>query len=238
MGSVGSRKILATVVSVVAAIAMLGVAGWMLMGNSGGGPQADADVRIIPPGDAANANISGGTDARVVARHDATPTPVAIAVYVVYVTGEVVNPGVYMVSAGVRLTNVVELAGGATENADLDRINLAAYVSDAAHYRIPAIGETGDGAANTAGGNAAVSDGTGTANDGVAPACAVPVNINTATSECLETLPGIGSVRAQSIVTHREQSGPFASADGITAVSGIGDGIYGRIADMITVSNQ
>ena len=84
----------------------------------------------------------------------------------------------------------------------------------------------------------AVSDGTGTANDGVAPACVVPVNINTATAECLETLPGIGSVRAQSIVTHREQSGPFVTTGGITAVSGIGDGIYGRVADMITVGGR
>lgn len=235
MVSVGSRKFLATVVSVLAAVAVLGVAVWMLTGNSGDSPDAAADVQIIPPVDAGNANASGGADAPVVARHDETPAPVAIAVYV---TGEVVNPGVYTVPAGERLTNVVELAGGATENADLDRINLAAYVSDAAHYRIPAMGDTSDGAANPAGGDVAVSDGTGTANDGAAPACAVPVNINTATAECLETLPGIGSVRAQSIVAHREEVGPFVTTDGITAVSGIGDGIYGRIAGLITVDGR
>ena len=192
-------------VSALAAVAVLGVAAWMLTGNSGDSPDAAADVQIIPPVDAANANTSGGADAPVGARHDETPVPVVIAVYV---TGEVVNPGVYTVSAGERLTNVVELAGGATENADLDRINLA------------------------------VSDGTGTANDEAAAVCAVPVNINTATAECLETLPGIGSVRAQSIVAHREQAGPFVTTDGITAVSGIGDGIYGRVADMITVNSR
>ena len=238
MSSIGSKKILATLVSALAAVAVLGVAAWMLTGNSGDSRDTAADVQIIPPVDAANANVSGGADAPVMARHDETPVPVTIAVYVVYVTGEVVNPGVYTVSAGVRLANVVELAGGATENADLDRINLAAYASDAAHYRIPAIGDTGDGAANTAGGDAAVSDGTGTVNDGAATVCAVPVNINTATTECLETLPGIGSVRAQSIVAHREQAGPFVTTDGITAVSGIGDGIYGRVADMITVNSR
>lgn len=235
MSSIGSKRILATLVSALAAVAVLGVAAWMLTGNSGDSPDTAADVQIIPPVDAANANTSGGADAPVGARHDETPVPVVIAVYV---TGEVVNPGVYTVSAGERLTNVVELAGGATENADLDRINLAAYVSDAAHYRIPAIGETGDGTANTAGGDTAVSDGTGTANDEAAAVCAVPVNINTATAECLETLPGIGSVRAQSIVAHREQAGPFVTTDGITAVSGIGDGIYGRVADMITVNSR
>ena len=235
LSSIGSKKILATLVSVLAAVAVLGVAAWMLTGNSGDSPDAAADVQIIPPVDAANANTPGGADAEVVAGHDETPVPVVIAVYV---TGEVVNPGVYTVSARERLTNVVELAGGATENADLDRINLAAYVSDAAHYRIPAIGQTSDGVANTAGGDTSVSDGTGAANDGTGPACAVPVNINTATAECLETLPGIGSVKAQSIVAHREQAGPFVTTDGITAVSGIGDGIYGRVADMITVDSR
>ena len=226
--------------SVLAAVAVLGAAAWMLIGNGQGTPQDDADVRIIPPVDAANADAAGGVDAAGDNRHDETLAPLDIAVYV---TGEVVNPGVYTVSAGERLTNVVELAGGATENADLDRINLAAYVSDAAHYRIPAIGETSDGAANKAGGDAAAvagtgDAGTGTANDGAAPACAVPLNINTATAKCLETLPGIGSVRAQAIVAHREQAGPFVTTDGITAVSGIGEGIYGRVADMITVGGQ
>ena len=218
--------------SVLAAVAVLGAAAWMLMGNGQGTPQDDADVRIIQPVDAANADASGGVDAAGDDRHDETPAPVDIAVYV---TGEVVNPGVYTVAPGQRLTDVVNLAGGATENADLDRINLAAYVSDAAHYRIPAVGETDDGSAGVSA-IATGADDTGTSDDGAAPACAVPVNINTATAECLETLPGIGAVRAQSIVAHREQAGPFAAPDGITAVSGIGDGIYGRIADLITVS--
>ena len=56
------------------------------------------------------------------------------------------------------------------------------------------------------------------------------------TTDCLETLPGIGSVRAESIVAHREQAGPFATAAGIVAVPGIGDGIYRRIANLITVT--
>ena len=66
----------------------------------------------------------------------------------------------------------------------------------------------------------------------------VPININAATAECLETLPGIGTVRAESIVAHREQMGPFVVAEDIKAVSGIGDGIYQRIADMIAVDDR
>lgn len=228
MASVGSKKFLATMVSTLAAIMILGVAAWMLMGNNGGGPQADADVRIIPPVGAANADTSIGTDAPIVARHDETPVPVDIAVYL---TGEVINPGVYTVAPGQRLTDVVNLAGGPTENADLNRVNLAAYVSDAAHYRIPAKGAADDGAVSDA-------DGSGASVIPSATACVVPLDINVATAECLETLPGIGKVRAQSIIDHREQSGPFATTDGITAVSGIGDGIYGRVADMITVGGR
>ena len=234
MPSVGSGKFLATLVSAVAAIVILGVAAWMLMGSGGDSPDAAAsDVRIIPPVDAASPGSAGASVSPEPAHHDATPVPVDIAVYV---TGEVVNPGVYTVSAGARLTNVVELAGGPTEKADLNRINLAAYVSDAAHYRVPAVGETDDGSAGAA--SVAVPVPSETATDQAIPACAVPVNINTATAECLETLPGIGNVRAQSIVAHREEAGPFVTTDGLTAVSGIGDGIYGRVADMITVNSR
>ena len=232
MIAVCSRKFLATLVSAVAAVMILGVAAWMLMGNSAGGPQADADVRIISPAPASAASGSDSpTEPAQGARPDDTPTAPDIAVYV---TGEVVNPGVYAVPAGQRLTDVLNLAGGPTENADLHRINLAAYVSDAAHYRIPAKGATDDSAAGT------VSDagGSGASDIPSAIACAVPLDINVATAECLETLPGIGEVRAQSIVAHREQAGPFVATDGITAVSGIGDGIYGRVADMITVNSR
>ena len=229
MIAVGSRKFLATLVSVLAAVAVLGVAAWMLMGSNDGGPQADADVRIISPGD-----VSGVADASASSLPAATPAPAQIAVYL---TGEVVNPGVYQVPAGQRLIDVVNLAGGPTENADLNRVNLAAYVSDAGHYRIPTADESGDGVVATALSTEVLA----ASNDGQsAPggACAVPLDINTATAECLDTLPGIGSVRAQSIVTYREQTGPFVTPDGITAVSGIGDGIYGRIAGMITVASR
>ena len=217
----------------------------------------------------------------------------------VYITGAVARPGVYRVAFGARLDAVIARAGGASQDADLSRINLAAYVSDAAHYRIPTVGAPADGAfgipsAGVAGGgdatgamaaanihagsgavngsavgaggvsagefsaNAAgagvvsagevsingagagiVSTGGGNINGagagGVAAAvCAAPIDINSATPDCLETLPGIGRVRAETIVAHREEAGPFPSVESITAVSGIGNGIYGRIAGLIT----
>ena len=214
---------------------ILGASAWVLLGNSNGNPQSDGDVQIIPPADeAASAEDANTTESPSGQQPVNTAEPAEI---VVYLTGEVVDPGVYAVEQGQRLASVVDMAGGPTENADLDRVNLAAHVADAAHYRIPALGETEGEPVDPV---AATSVDAGTTGGDVdaAGGCAVPIDINVATAECLETLPGIGTVRAASIVLHREQNGPFATADGITGVSGIGDGIYGRIADMITVGTH
>ena len=222
-------------VSAVAAIMILGVAAWMLTGSNDGDPQADGDVRIISPAPAsAESGSESPTPPAQGARPDDTPAAPDIPDIAVYITGEVVKPGVYTVPEGQRLDDVLNLAGGATEEADLNRVNLAAYVADAVHYRIPAKGAADDGAVS------AVSDagGSGASEVPSAAACVVPLDINVASAECLETLPGIGEVRARSIVDHREQAGPFVTTDGITAVSGIGDGIYGRVADMITVNSR
>ena len=235
MSAVASRRALATVLSAVAAMLILGVAVWLVFGNGAGNPQVDADVQIIPPAGESAADGDAGTPGPTV---DAQPVEVAVPVdMVVYITGEVVNPGVYTVAVGERLADVVDLAGGPTNSADLERVNLAAHVTDAGHYRIPALGASDDVPVGF-GLAATVQDERATGAAASADPCAAPVNINTASAECLETLPGIGSVRAQSIVSHREKAGPFVSPDGITDVSGIGDGIYGRIADMITVGDR
>ncbi len=210
------------------ALSLLFVAAWMVF--AAGGNELDPDgVQIISPAQ---------TSATVGAAPPSIAAPVEPASgmthpreITVYITGEVTNPGVYTVADGERLDRVLQLAGGATEKADLSRINLAAYATDAAHYRVAK-------ARDPVGSGGVSSDGPiPKAAEVVAPqGCQSPVNINTATALCLETLPGIGSVRAESIVAHREQDGPFASPEAITDVSGIGDGIYRRIAESITVA--
>ena len=221
MALIGSGRFLATAISGLAAVAILSLAAWMLLGNDGQPRPADDAVRIIPPAAASS----------VVEPADVAQAQAEIAVYL---TGEVVNPGVYVTTPGQRLDAVLQLAGGPTQDADLNRVNLAAYVTDATHYRIPTIADPDAGtvAVPLPAADAAVGS------QPLAVPCAVPVDINTATAECLDTLPGIGSVRAVSIVRHREQAGPFASADSITAVSGIGSGTYDRIANLITVSSR
>lgn len=233
MGRTNTTKIIAIGASCTVAVLLLSLAAWMMLSGDAAASQSDG-VQIIGPRSApvSSSEEAPESDNDPAAASNAPapvddPAPDRIAVYI---TGEVVSPGVYTVSDGDRLDRVLHLAGGPTADADLDRINLAAYVADAAHYNIPAVGERREDAASAAAKAAPASAADPPVND-----CQTPVNINVATAQCLETLPGIGGVRAQSIVAHRQQAGPFASSQAITDVSGIGDGTYRRIAEMITV---
>lgn len=220
----------AVAVSCVAAAALLVVAAWMMLGRGGDGPP-DAAVQIIPPTEEVVEGARPGTTQSTPAGQGGTAS--APTEIVVYITGAVVNPGVYSATPEQRLHDVLTAAGGPTDDADLSRINLAARLTDAAHYKIPSVDDMVPDAPASSGGQVAGSETLPTANP-----CAAPININTAAAECLETLPGIGTVRAESIVAHREQMGPFIAAEDIKAVSGIGDGIYQRIADLIAVGDQ
>ena len=235
MAFISSGRFLATAISGLAAVAILSLAAWMIFGSDGEADlDADGAVRIIPPVAASSHVAAEPADAN--SRRTAPPADSAAAAEIaVYLTGEVVNPGVYVATPDQRLDAVLQLAGGPTQRADLNRVNLAAYVSDAAHYRIPAVADT-DADANAV--NAAPPVAAAIPAEPAAAPCAAPLDINTATAQCLDTLPGIGTVRAESIVSHRQQAGPFVTANDITAVSGIGSGTYHRIADLITVSSR
>jgi competence protein ComEA len=148
----------------------------------------------------------------------ATPAPPLITVYI---SGEVVSPGVYEISSDARVERVVELAGGLTDEADASRINLAAHVADAQHIVVPAVG------------GPVVS--AGTAADGAYPEQSALVNINTASTDELQTLPGIGEAIAGYIVEYREEHGGFKSIDEIMNVTRIGAVTFDRIKDKITV---
>lgn len=150
----------------------------------------------------------------------------------VYLSGAVVNPGVYMTDGGSRLANVLLLAGGATAEADLTAVNLAAIVRDEDHWHIPERDEV-------------LSSFTGLPKSGenAETAAAVhdaqrengKVDLNSADVELLKNLPGIGDVRARAIVSHRETNGDFASVDALLEVNGIGIGIVDSIRDLVTV---
>lgn len=90
-------------------------------------------------------------------------------------------------------------------------------------------------AANAPAANAAAGD-PGNAAGGLSVKAAGLLDLNTATDRQLETLPGIGPARARAIIAHREQHGPFVAAEELTAVAGIGPGIYGNLQSLISVA--
>jgi competence protein ComEA len=142
------------------------------------------------------------------------PTPVP-QVLIVHVAGAVAEPGVLTVTDGARVLDVIELAGGVTSEADLAQVNLAGVVADGERVWIPIIGEAEPPVVV---GSRSPRSGSG----GVGEGAAVLVDVNTATVDELEVLPGVGPTTAASIVDHRERNGPFASLDELLNVSGIG----------------
>ena len=146
----------------------------------------------------------------------ASPSP---AILVVHVAGWVRKPGVYEFAEGARVVDAIERAGGAKAGADLAALNLAALLSDGQQVLVPRRGPPGSGPVTGGGGGS----GTGL------------VNLNTATAEQLETLPGIGPVLAQNILDYRTEHGPFRTVEDLLNVSGIGDARLEQLRDLVTV---
>ena len=137
----------------------------------------------------------------------------------VHISGQVYHPGVFELIQGTRVVDVVELAGGLTKQADLDRINLAKKLVDEDKIYIPSIDE--EGPVQIEGINSPESTGL--------------LNINSCTQKELEDLPGIGEVIAGRVVEYRQKT-RFTSTEDIKKVSGIGDAKYEQIKDLITVN--
>ena len=135
----------------------------------------------------------------------------------VHVSGQVKNPGVYSFCEGSRVFDAVEAAGGFTEIADLDSINLAMSLIDEGKIYIGSLKE-GDESTNS---EQSQPDGR--------------INVNRATLEELMTLPGIGEKRAESILKLREKKGSFQTVEELLEAEGIKEGIFEQIKDFIKV---
>jgi len=163
---------------------------------------------------------------------------------VVYVSGAVLNPGVYTVPAGSRVEDVVYMAGGLTADADPNLVNLAERLQDGEHIIVPRKGDTPVTTRPTATrkptATAQATKPAPTRSAAASGSSSVPppgtkININKATEVELETLPGIGPALAGRIITYRQEHGPFATIEEIMQVSGIKEAIFSRIRDFITV---
>jgi competence protein ComEA len=146
---------------------------------------------------------------------------------IVHVAGAVRDPGVYRLRAGARVDDAVGRAGGATSRADLSQVNLAAKLEDGRQIlvprRVPAAAEAAP----------AVSPGTAAGTATTTPA--VPLNLNTATPEQLDALPGVGPATAQKILDYRQEHGGFGSVEELGEVPGIGDVRLAALRDLVRV---
>lgn len=179
-----------------------------------------------------------------------TLAPSRIAVHVV---GAVRQPGVYHLAAGARADDALRAAGGANDNADLRRVNLAASVLDGDQLYIPRIGErlpNDSPSTNKTSGNPdapihASNNSTNSTNStnsnnsssARATSSTLPliVDLNRATATDLDRLPGVGPATAKAIIDHRTRNGPFASVDDLLKVKGIGPAKLAEIRPWVKV---
>lgn len=148
---------------------------------------------------------------------------------IVHVTGCVVNSGVIEIDEGARIVDVIKLAGGITEEANISKVNLAYKVKDAQKIYIPSIYDDDEVEYIT------IESGKNVIVDDINKGEGKMVNINTATQTELETLSGIGPSTALKIINYREENGKFNSIEEIKQVPGIGDLKFDNIKNMIEV---
>ena len=140
------------------------------------------------------------------------------SVLIVDVSGAVKHPCVVRLKSGARVDDAIEAAGGLADDADASLINRAAKVNDGDKVSVPSINDAQPGNSGT---SASQQNGL--------------VNINSATAEQLDTLPGVGPSTAQAIIDDRTQNGPFSSIDDLMRVSGIGEKKFAKLKSGICI---
>lgn len=157
--------------------------------------------------------IERGETASETAEEEPQEEPVTL---VVHVDGMVGTPGVYELTEGARVSDAVTAAGGLAEGADTSSLNLAAPLADGEKVYVPAEGEE------------ATTSSEGVSSGGL-------VNLNNASVEQLDELPGVGEATAHAIIEDREANGPFTTPEDLMRVSGIGEKKFAKLEGMICV---
>lgn len=221
---VGPRRVVAGTATAV----VLALAGWLLFA-----PAPPAVESVLPPAGVVPTVTSPGVTAGGTVR--------------VHVAGAVRRPGVYEVPASGRIIDAVRAAGGASSSADLDAINLAQTLRDTEQVYVPTRSRTSPRTSPrtaprlrpttvppvpqsvTAGPTARPPAET------AAPAQRKTVNVNQATAAQLEELPGVGEVTARRIISWRQSKGPFATAEDLMKVEGIGPAKFAAMKPFVSV---
>lgn len=136
----------------------------------------------------------------------------------VHAAGAVATPGLYRLPVGARVADLLSAAGGPTPDADLDQLNLAAPLNDGERVLVPRRGEVVDAPVGAA-----------------AASPTAKVDLNTATAEQLDQLPGIGPATAEAIIRHRETHGRFRSVTDLLEVRGIGEAKLEQLRPLVRV---
>jgi len=161
-----------------------------------------------------------------------TPPPTVSTTIEIYITGAVQSPGIYTLARPARVNDAVLAAGGLLPSADPVSLNLAAKIEDGAQIVVSSLSSS---AGSTSGASGSTLKAAQTPR--VTPTIPYPININTASQALIEQLPGIGPSKAVSIITYRQEHGPFTKIDDIQNVPGIGTGLFNSMKDLITVNS-
>ena len=173
---------------------------------------------------ASTSTVTAGSSSTSPTIVDQVPASTSPAVLMVHVAGHVTRPGVYTLPLAARVVDALDIAGGPAPFADLDSVNLAAPVEDGQQVYVPAYGEAPHTTVGAPGG-----PGVGTT------VSFRPVNVNTATVEQLDALPGIGPATAKAIIDYRTENGPFTSVQSLESVPGIGSAKVSALDGLVTV---
>ncbi len=212
LGAVSPRLLVGAVVIVVAILAC--VAFGLL------GPSADAGGFAIERGSESSSASTSSSSADVL---EVPSTEICV-----HVGGCVSAPGVYCLAEGDRVADAIAQAGGMTAEAAPDALNLARVLTDGEQVIVASAADVAEAAAGATPDSPSSPASAAAARGGM-------VNINTASSQELQTISGIGEAKAKRIIDYREKNGPFKTVDELTNVSGIGEKTLEGLRDQICV---
>ncbi len=197
---------------------MLVVVGMAFLGSASPAPKL-----TLPRAESGSAPVDGSAPGGPTSSLPAAP-PVTVTVHV---AGQVASPGVYAVPSGGRVADAVIVAGGTSAEADVEQLNLAARVSDGERIYVPRKGEAPPPVVGTVPASSSASS-KGSASAG-------PIDLNTATAEQLEALPGVGPATSKAILAYRTSHGRFRSVTELLEVPGIGPAKLEALRPMVRV---